>query len=348
MRRRIVESDVFACDLTYLNDNVLFELGYAIANRKEIWISMDPEANPRSRRTYRSLGLGAIHYITQTNFQDLAHGLERAAQDTHYLLDDFLKTDTAGQPSLLYLTVQPGTTSSINLAEYLTVNAPPVPLIVDDPAEMKQPLAWYINNLRRGLGTIIHLKRNDIQSNDEFNAKYALIAGVAVGLDVATLMLAHNPYRTCVDFDELLKIHRTAEEAMFHVAPWLNTTKIRYHQRSVPTPISRTANFLRAIDMGEYVAEYEEDRLENYFVETAEYLQALQGNQTLFVGRKGTGKTANLIRIETELHKDRRNSRIETRLVDLNDWLFNVGWHATRWRRQIILIFADLTGVTKP
>ncbi len=184
MRRRIVESDVFACDLTYLNDNVLFELGYAIANRKEIWISMDPEANPRSRRTYRSLGLGAIHYITQTNFQDLAHGLERAAQDTHYLLDDFLKTDTAGQPSLLYLTVQPGTTASINLAEYLTVNAPPVPLIVDDPAEMKQPLAWYINNLRRGLGTIIHLKRNDIQSNDEFNAKYALIAGVAVGLDV--------------------------------------------------------------------------------------------------------------------------------------------------------------------
>src|SRR4051812_31501858 len=33
---------VFACDLTYQNPNVLFELGYAIAKRKRVWISLDP------------------------------------------------------------------------------------------------------------------------------------------------------------------------------------------------------------------------------------------------------------------------------------------------------------------
>lgn len=315
VKRRILESDGFACDLTYLNDNVLFELGYAITSRKEIWISIDPEANPRSLRIYKSLGLGTVHYIIQTNFQDLARGIERAAKNTHYLLDDFFTTETPARPSILYLTVQPGTTASINLAEYLSASAPPVPLVIDDPAEMKQPLTWYINNLRKGLGTVIHLKRNDIDANIQFNAKYALIAGMATGLDVATLMLAHSPYHTRVDFDELLKVHGTADEAILYVSPWLDKIKGRYHQRSEPTLKSRTANLLRTIDMGEYVAEYEEERLETYFVETAEYLQALMGNQTLFVGRKGTGKTANLIRIETELLKDRRNEVIPIRPV---------------------------------
>ena len=32
----IDECDIFACDLTYLNHNVLFELGYAIASKKTI------------------------------------------------------------------------------------------------------------------------------------------------------------------------------------------------------------------------------------------------------------------------------------------------------------------------
>ena len=35
-------ADVFACDLTYPNPNVSFELGYAIGRFKRIWISLDP------------------------------------------------------------------------------------------------------------------------------------------------------------------------------------------------------------------------------------------------------------------------------------------------------------------
>ena len=34
----IDDSDVLLCDLTYLNPNILFELGYAVAKDKRIWI----------------------------------------------------------------------------------------------------------------------------------------------------------------------------------------------------------------------------------------------------------------------------------------------------------------------
>ena len=39
--KAIDESDFFCADLTGMNDNVLFELGYAIAQKKPIWILLD-------------------------------------------------------------------------------------------------------------------------------------------------------------------------------------------------------------------------------------------------------------------------------------------------------------------
>ncbi|MDR0638231.1 MAG: hypothetical protein LBG27_04895 [Spirochaetaceae bacterium] len=39
----------FACDLTYLNHNVLFELGYAIAQRKILKIFLNPSINDAER-----------------------------------------------------------------------------------------------------------------------------------------------------------------------------------------------------------------------------------------------------------------------------------------------------------
>ena len=37
----IRKTDLFICDLTYLNPNVLFELGFAIANNKRIWVMLN-------------------------------------------------------------------------------------------------------------------------------------------------------------------------------------------------------------------------------------------------------------------------------------------------------------------
>src|SRR5699024_6974030 len=51
----------------------------------------------------------------------------------------------------------------------------------------------------------------------------------------------------------------------------------------------------------------EKTNLIDYFFETREYLEALNAQQTLFIGRKGTGKTANFYKIADELMQDKRN-----------------------------------------
>lgn len=56
--------------------------------------------------------------------------------------------------------------------------------------------------------------------------------------------------------------------------------------------------------LGDYVAENEDARLvQDYFIETIAYKEALEGRQTIFVGRKGSGKTANLLKLTSELQK---------------------------------------------
>ena len=71
---------------------------------------------------------------------------------------------------------------------------------------------------------------------------------------------------------------------------------------------ARLATNLKSLRFGEYVAENEAERLVGeYFIQTAAYDDAVRGNQTVFVGRKGSGKTANLMKLEDELSRRRQN-----------------------------------------
>lgn len=47
--------------------------------------------------------------------------------------------------------------------------------------------------------------------------------------------------------------------------------------------------------------------LDEYFIATAEYDSVLNANNAVFVGRKGVGKTANMLQAAEELRSDRRN-----------------------------------------
>jgi len=64
---------------------------------------------------------------------------------------------------------------------------------------------------------------------------------------------------------------------------------------------------LRDLRLGDPVAENEEDSLSAYFLETASFREVLADRATVFVGRKGSGKTANLLQAAERLRADHRN-----------------------------------------
>ena len=73
---------------------------------------------------------------------------------------------------------------------------------------------------------------------------------------------------------------------------------------------------LRNISIGDPIAEFESERLIDYFVPTAAYSEALRSKHSIFVGRKGTGKTATLYKLAEELAADPRNHVCIVKPVD--------------------------------
>ncbi len=187
------------------------------------------------------------------------------------------------------------------------------PIITDDPRESTvQNLTWYGSRLFRALGMVCHLTAPNREGADLQTARYALVAGMAFGFDKPLLMLSEGNILTPIDYRDLLKSYSTATEAIAHVQKWVDPIVDNYQSEAAPKgdhlAPAKLATDLQSLRFGEYVAEDEAETLiERYFLPTAEYQAALDGVQTLFVGRRGTGKTANLLKLEDDLSRDRRN-----------------------------------------
>lgn len=124
-------------------------------------------------------------------------------------------------------------------------------------------------------------------------------------------MLAEGDYTSPIDYRDLLYVYSTAKACLNHADDWLAGQTAELSRLLTTQPhtqdVIELAVELKSLRIGESVAEYESNELIDYFVETAGYAQVLERNTTVFVGRKGTGKTANLIRAAERLRADKRN-----------------------------------------
>ncbi len=309
--KAINDCDLFMCDLTYLNYNVLYELGYAISKKKRIWISLN-STHPKAKSNYKSFSpLTTVGYAGYRNSAEL---VRHFYSDVPYAYSD-TPTITLKEPnlskSLLYLKCEVGTSASSGLHTLINSKSQ-LPVQLDDASEINQPLSWYLELLPSAFGAIIHFHTLDSEhENHNDIAKKALIAGMAKGLRIKTLLLAHEPFQAPLDYHDELKIHSTPAECEAIAKQWLEPIIEQYREMLEEhkgyTSEQSAVGKLSSLIIGDYVAENETQDLTEYFLETAEYNEALTAQQVLFVGRKGTGKTANLIKLRKTMSDDKRN-----------------------------------------
>ena len=134
---------------------------------------------------------------------------------------------------------------------------------------------------------------------------------MAHGFKKPLLMLAEDNLLAPVDYREYLKNYNKTSEALNYLDEWLKPVEQVLKTKQDATKIQNSARLaadLKNLQFGEHVAENEVERLvEEYFIPTAEYEDAVEGSRTVFVGRKGSGKTANLMKLEDELGKGKQN-----------------------------------------
>ena len=184
--------------------------------------------------------------------------------------------------------------------------------IIDDPVESaNQPLSWYVNRVDSASAVVCHLLSSDHANWQLANAKQSFVAGMAQGLGTPVLMLAHEPYASPLDYRDLLRTHETAAKAETLFDDWFAplVEAIRKQQANAEhykdQTVSRTT--LERINLGEWIAENESQEVAEYFIPTASYVEALRANHSIFVGRKGTGKSATFYKLQDELGGDPRN-----------------------------------------
>lgn len=316
--QEIAKRDLFICDLTDLNANVLFELGFAIAQKKRIWPLLNTSVAGSQDYHHKLSLIRGIGYVPYTNTE---HVVDAFASDApHLTLEDTIYANTIHETvlrasevkAIFYLKSPIETDASIRLARLIDNSG--LPYWMDDPSELVAPtLPTLANTVYNSSSVIAHFLSPGQPGANLHNAKLSFVAGLAFGFGKNVLMLAHDPYEQApFDYQDILHVHKTAEECHTIAAPWIELQKDPYislvqRQRSMRASGAKELKRLQRINLGEPVSENEPEQLSQYFVETSEFWEGMEARHAVFIGRKGTGKTANFMMLRQQLSTDKRN-----------------------------------------
>lgn len=312
----IDDSTICLFDVTNFSQNVLFEVGYAFSRQKHILLSL--HKNPESVHALRSFDIfSTIGYISYETGSELASkfmtGLPAASQVS--LWSDVSQALESHVPnSLFYVPSYHTSESDRNLRRVVGKERDlGTKVTIADPAEQgSAPLAWYVNAVYSSAATLLQMSPERYDRNRIHNARTAFIAGLARGLDRPLLVVVNEEYSGPVDYKDLLYIYHSKRKLNDHFFQWRARAFEAWNREiaaesSFSAPRVELATELKDLKFGDYVAENEQDTLDEYFVETAEYEAVLQESSVVFVGRKGMGKSANMIRASQVLRDDKRN-----------------------------------------
>ncbi|UOB17494.1 P-loop ATPase, Sll1717 family [Abyssalbus ytuae] len=313
----INKSDFFCADLTGLNDNVLFEIGYALAKGKPLYLINDTTQEESSRR-FRELGLlSTVGYYPYTNTQNIVDGFYRMTPydpvDKYW--EELTKTlpNDIERKALLVLNSQVETNYNleiINQVEFFNL-----PNIVDDASEsIVQPISWYIEQLYSVPAVLVQFSSQARSGYEIHNSKCALVSGIALGLGLKLQMIAEKPYGVPMDYKELLKKFSNRKECALIVTNYLGELRDEIASLLIDsdkkTIERRTRSELQNVNFGEAIAEHESNNLYEYYVDTYHTQQLIKNEYNIVIGRKGSGKTATLYYLKEDLARDVRNNVI--------------------------------------
>ena len=312
--REIENSDLFCCDITNLNENVLFELGFAIAKNKPIWIIQDVTIVESFQRYKEFILLNNVTYI---NYTSSKHIVEHFLHQKQYLskkpLLESLPIDSTGNEEksiLFYLKSQ----IDQNYNQYIvsTINEQKIPALIDDSSENRiSPISWYLRNLYRIPSILVEFSAAGRSNYQIHNAKCSLIAGLALGLNKKYRFIASQPYPSSIDYQEHLVKFTDLPSCRKAVEPFLLDIRnhaIELYSKNVDFKrYTRTEGILQKIKFGEMLAEHESNDIYEYYVNTANDDNLIRAEYNIVVGRKGSGKTAAFYYLNTKYSKNVRN-----------------------------------------
>ncbi|CAH0994409.1 hypothetical protein EMA8858_00518 [Emticicia aquatica] len=313
--KEIEDADFFCADITGINDNVLFEMGYALAKNKPMFIVFDTSMIESYRR-YNELNLLTdLGYNDYQNSSSIIEGFYKFASSRYFdegLYDTIIKrfAKSTERKALLYLKSKYLTDSTKIVSN--TIRDKRIPVTIDDAQEVKvQPLSWYIEEISSVQAILCEFMATSRSGFEIQNSKSAFIAGIGHGLNLDILMICEEPYNTPIDYREILQKYSNPQKCENIISPFVNKISDNIIEilttKNILAKKSKIRTEFQNIRFGDFIAENEIEDLYEYFIETLFYSQLLNNNVNIVVGRKGAGKSATLYYLKDKYSRDKKN-----------------------------------------
>lgn len=301
VHQAIDETNVLIADITNLNFNVTYEIGYAIGKGKPVFLIKNKSIKEQTPNI-REVGIfDTIGYIEYSNSDELLkilsnpkteilHGdnLNINTKAPVYLLEQKFKTDFAIR-----------ITARIKKARYIYRSF--------DPTETPRLSAYdAINQVSQSFGVVVSLLSKETNDYEIHNIRAAFIAGLAYGMNKRITILQHDDDPVPIDYRDFVNVYYSIEDINEIIADFAGDIAEAF-QEGDNLITDKDTTLLQKLDFGASSAENEMRFLQEYYLKTDSFRKALRGETQLIVGRKGSGKTAIFLQLRDKERSSKSN-----------------------------------------
>ena len=326
----IETSSGLICDITVPNDNVFFEIGYAIGLSKPI-IPILNSGVQDAGAYLRKLGiLDNVGQIRYENSDDLIYQLDSFPVPAPLFPEGDSKI--SNQPLLVLDSLRRNEVSNKlisnvkELAKFFRT--------IDPQEEYRLSARHVWEMVSESTGVIVTVFENSREDWMLHNLRASFLSGLAIGLGRECLILVDPDARKPLDYIDICKTIKHPDHIKEAVSDLVS--RLYAIQLDVKKETKRGGKrLISSISVGANAAENEMRDLKEYFIETHDFKNALNGRGRLVVGRKGTGKTAIFWRVRDTA---RENSNREL-VLDLKP----DGYQLRKFKEQLVKLLASGT-----
>ncbi|MDP1770969.1 MAG: hypothetical protein Q8L15_01700 [Methylobacter sp.] len=326
----IDDNDFLLADISKLNFNVTYEIGYAIGKAKRVLLTKN-KSLVTGGPTIQDVGIfDTLGFSEYVNSKELAGFISKAGKlnplDVSssvnqkapiYLLDTAYKTDWSIR-----------IVSRIKKAGYIYRSF--------DPNETPRLSAYdAISQVSQSYGIVVPLLSSTDAGCEVHNLRGAFIAGLADGMRKALCIIQNGDDPVPLDYRDFVNVSYHTDDVNKIIGKFASKVAKAFQQID-SSKRAPERSFLKGLNLGATSAENEMRDLEKYYLETDQYLKSLRGEAHLVVGRKGSGKSAIFLQIRD---KEREKNRSKNIVLDLKP----DGYKLVKFKEQMLSFLQEGT-----
>jgi hypothetical protein len=305
---QILESRSIVADITYVNQNVMFELGFAIANWKT------PILIKEEHR--KSVIIDALQDVKRIEYSDIDALVNKLY---HAFFEDFPYSeliDDTTDPLVFFINADANMPVKRPIFKHLDefCRDCSYKIQVDDSSEMmSHKLLHLLKTINRSEMVVCHMVGVDYKGYNEINAHVAFLAGYALGRQKKILILQEKPSDRMLDLHQVRREYADRKDVIQILENWLKPireSRLKYLDFEKKSKEHVELKEDLSFTLGKSAAELDVI-LDECFIDTDDYLAAKNLKNYLFIGRRGAGKTANFLQLSRNFKKASKNIVVE-------------------------------------